>query len=111
MIYSFQLFHRLLSLFVVIIIKSSSSALAQSSSQYEVTVPWESCIPQPTTNPIRYQTQPVTGVCEDTVDQAGSLSFVDITLPPNEVLYVEVTTNVVGQENVGADNFYTALVD
>ena len=30
----------------------------------------------------------------------------DITLPPNEVLYVEVTTNVVGQENVGADNFY-----
>lgn len=69
-------------------------------------MPWESCIPQPTANPIRYQTQPVTGVCEDTVDQAGSLSFVDITLPPNEVLYVEVTTNVVGQENVGADNFY-----
>ena len=90
-----------------------SNVLAQTSTPYEVktciadTVD-SSCTPLSVTNPIRYQTQPVSNPnnCEDTVGQRGSLSFVDITLPTDKVLYVEVTTNVVGQENVGINNFH-----
>lgn len=64
-----------------------------------------SCTPQPVSSPIRYQTQPVVrpGRCEDTVGQRGSLSFVDLILPPNQVLWVEVTTNA---NNQGGGDFF-----
>ena len=103
-------------LFIVAAAFGSNVVKAQpTSSPYEVRTcvanfVGESCLTDllPVANPIRYQTQPVTNpnACEDTVGQRGSLSFVDITLPTNQVLYVEVTTNVVGQENVGVDNFH-----
>ena len=112
-VFDFQL---LLLIIVAAAFGSTNTVKAQpASSPYEVKTcvvdfVGESCLAgiQPVANPIRYQTQPVTNpnACEDTVGQRGSLSFVDITLPTNQVLYVEVTTNVAGQENVGIDNFH-----
>ena len=99
--------------FKSLLLVASASIVQAQTTPYEVktcvaNTITSSCTPTPITNPIRYQTQPVTnpGTCEDTVGQRGSLSFVDITLPIDKVLYVEVTTNVVGQENVGQDNFH-----
>jgi hypothetical protein len=111
MVFDFQIL-----LFIIVAAAFSNIVKAQSTSTpYEVKTcvvnfVGESCLTDllPVANPIRYQTQPVTNpnACEDTVGQRGSLSFVDITLPTNQVLYVEVTTNVEGQENVGTDNFH-----
>mmetsp|Transcript_11164 Transcript_11164/g.16791 ORF Transcript_11164/g.16791 Transcript_11164/m.16791 type:complete len:766 (-) Transcript_11164:110-2407(-) len=111
MVFDFQLL-----LFIIVAAAFSNTVKAQpTSTPYEVKTcvvnfVGESCLTDllPVANPIRYQTQPVTNpnACEDTVGQRGSLSFVDIALPTNQVLYVEVTTNVEGQENVGIDNFH-----
>ena len=64
----------------------------------------EPCALAPASNPLRYQTQPVRrpNRCDDTVGQRGSLTHVDLTLPDDGVLFVEVTTNVDGQ-SAGSD--------
>ena len=60
-----------------------------------------SCVPQPVEN-LRYQRQPVQSTsCDATVGQKGSLSFVDLTLPSAQVLFVQVTTAVPGQSTAG----------
>ena len=56
----------------------------------------EPCTLAPVPN-IRVVRQPVTADCDATHGLAGSVTYVDLSLPAGKVLFIQVTTNVPGQ--------------
>ncbi len=56
----------------------------------------QSCTPLPVSD-LRITKHSAPSTCEETEGQKGSVTYVDLTLPTGKALFVEVTTNVVGQ--------------
>ena len=57
------------------------------------------CKLQNVSNFLQYSKQPAQQNCEETNGQKGSITYVDLILPPGKVLYVRVKTKVLGQNS------------